>query len=219
MCDGESATFSINLGKKRINQADILNIFSMTEEYHYTGIQIDDDILKKHGLETKRYITIHRGVDTDQVNNSVKLWPVSFYNNLILQIRRYFPEFKIIQLGVSHARCETMENIDLNLVEETTLSEVGALLKNAWLHVDCEGGLVHLRHALKGGKSAVIFGPTSPNFFGYSENINVRSSACPYPCEWMTENWQETCPRYNQKHLCMTSLHADIVMSEIEKSI
>ncbi|WAW00359.1 hypothetical protein NB636_02695 [Oxalobacter aliiformigenes] len=131
------------------------------------------------------------------------------------KLKLSFPDIKIVQLGVSHERCESMQNIDINLIEKTTLPDIAALLKNAWLHIDCEGGLVHLRHALKGGKSVVIFGPTSPSFFGYSENINIRSDLCKYPCEWLTENWQKKCIRKSNKHICMKSINADIVMNKI----
>ncbi|WP_332879971.1 glycosyltransferase family 9 protein [Oxalobacter aliiformigenes] len=214
-CDGESANLCIHLGKKRINQPDITSDLNLGEEYLYNGIPINTHILDKYELTKKKFITIHRGIDNDQIKESTKLWPQSHYNDLITKLKLSFPDIKIVQLGVSHERCESMQNIDINLIEKTTLPDIAALLKNAWLHIDCEGGLVHLRHALKGGKSVVIFGPTSPSFFGYSENINIRSDLCKYPCEWLTENWQKKCIRKSNKHICMKSINADIVMNKI----
>lgn len=215
-CDGETALLCTNIKKKRINQPDILNDFHLTEDYTYNELKENHEILNTHNLQKNKFITIHRGVDTDQTNNSTKLWPQEYYNDLIVKLKEIFPEFKIVQLGVSHARCETMKNIDINLVEKTTLPDITTLLKNAYLHIDCEGGLVHLRHALKGGKSVVLFGPTLPEFFGYSENINIRSNSCPFPCEWLVSDWQTTCMRNDQKHICMKSITPDIVIQKIK---
>lgn len=218
-CDGESANLCINLGKKRINQPDITNDLGLEEKYLYKGIPVNTTILDEYGLSGKEFITIHRGVDTDQVKDSIKLWPLSYYNDLIKRLKEIFPGIKIVQLGVSHARCETMDEIDINLIEKTSLPDLGGLLQNARLHIDCEGGLVHFRHALLGGKSIVIFGPTSPDFFGYSENINIRSSTCPIPCEWLVKNWQDECLRKADKRICMRNLHPDIVISELMKNL
>ena len=214
-CDGESALLCLIKNKKRINQPDTSNDFHLTEEYLYKGIPVEYKILHKYALKKNKYITVHRGVDSIITKDSTKLWPQSYYNSLITKLKKLFPEHKVIQLGLSHTRCESMKNIDINLVEKTTLSDIAALLENAYIHIDCEGGLVHLRHALKGGKSVVLFGPTSPDFFGYSENINIRSNSCPCPCEWMTRNWQETCIRDTQKHVCMKNIDPDIVITRI----
>ena len=218
-CDGESALFCVNKGKKRINQPDITNEFNLTDEYLYQGIPTNKNILAKYNLEKNKYITIHRGVDSIMTKDSNKLWPQSHYNELIPKLKNIFPDHKIIQLGLSHARCEPMMNIDINLVEKTNLADIAALLKNSFLHIDCEGGLVHLRHALNGGVSVVFFGPTAPEFFGYSENINIRNNCCPNPCEWMSKKWQEICIRDTQKHICMTSIMPDEVIKTILNKI
>ena len=215
-CDGETAFLCANIKRKRINQPDILNDFHLTEDYSYNELKENHAILNTYNLQKNKFITIHRGVDTDQTKDSTKLWPQEYYNDLIIRLKKIFPKFKIVQLGVSHTRCETMKNIDINLVEKTTLPEIATLLKNAYLHIDCEGGLVHLRHALKGGKSVVLFGPTLPEFFGYSENINIRSNSCPFPCEWLIPDWQTTCMRNDQKHICMKSITPNIVIQQIK---
>lgn len=217
-CDGESANLCINLGKKRINQPDITNDLGLDEKYLYDSIPVNTHILDEYGLTKKEFITIHRGVDTDQAKDSIKLWPLSYYNDLIKRLKEIFPGIKIVQLGVSHARCETMNGIDINLIEKTSLPDLAGLLKNALLHIDCEGGLVHFRHALQGGKSVVIFGPTSPDFFGYSENVNLRSSACPIPCEWLVKNWQDHCLRNSSKKTCMRNLYPEYVISQLKKT-
>ena len=87
------------------------------------------------------------------------------------------------------------------------------------VNIDNEGGNVHLRHALNGGISAVIYGPTAPEFYGYSENINLRGNGCKYPCEWVINNWQANCARgFESENLpCMNSLTPEIVFNNIKK--
>lgn len=83
------------------------------------------------------------------------------------------------------------------------------------MHIDTEGGLVHLRHALGGGPSVVLFGPTSPQVYGYKENLNLRSDKCSVPCEWVVDDWLTRCPRRTDKHLCMCSLSPEYVAEQI----
>ena len=185
VCDGESNKLSEILEKKRIQQPDIYNLYKIQEEFSYQ-LNIKEDAInffKTLNLTNKRFITIHRGVDDRQVENSVKLWPSEYYNTLLKYIKEAFPDIVIVQLGINHKRCPLFENIDINLVGKTSLEELKLILKTSLLHIDCEGGMVHLRHALCGKPSIVLFGPTSQKFYGYQENINLRGNGCPYPCE------------------------------------
>jgi ADP-heptose:LPS heptosyltransferase len=45
------------------------------------------------------------------------------------------------------------------------------------MHIDDEGGLVHMATAL-GTKCAVLFGPTPVGIFGYEQNINICADTC-----------------------------------------
>lgn len=223
--DGQSAVLHILKGQKRIHQPDIYGFLGVTEEYEYPlGISTcEEEFLEKSGIEDKPFITIHRGCDTKYTENSVKLWPIYYYNILIQKLKRAFPDLLIIQIGVSHDRCPPMEGIDISMVERTTLDQVKVLLKHAVLHIDGEGGMVHLRHALKGGTSIVLFGPTSAEFYGYSENINVVGAGCTTWCEWTVDGWQEGCIRGELIAPCMRSIIPENVyhkvkafMSEVE---
>ena len=79
--------------------------------------------------------------------------------------------------------------------------------------------MVHLRHALKGGRSVVMFGPTSSEFFGYSENENIVGNGCDTWCEWAVYNWQEGCLRGYSNAPCMASIIPEKVMLSVEKII
>lgn len=222
ICDGLANDVSEILGKKRIQQPDIYELFGITEKFGYElSLRIGKertDYFEGLGLESKKYITIHRGTDTRQVKNSVKLWPFEFYQTLINYIKSNFPQVLIVQLGVSQDRCPSFDCVDVNLVGKTTNEDMKFLLKNSYLHIDNEGGNVHLRHALNGGSSVVLFGPTSPAFYGYDENLNLRGKGCPIPCEWILNEWQGKCPKgkHYTKLPCMLSMTPEMVFREIE---
>lgn len=220
VCDAESNYLSIIQGKKRIQQPDIYNLYQLSEKFSYE-ISIDDKALNNFSnlnLIEKKFITIQRGTDDRQVLNSIKLWPFGFYNTLIKYIKDNFPSIPIVQLGINSDRCPELDGIDLNLVGKTSVEDLKVLLKNSFLHIDNEGGMVHLRHALNGGTSAVIFGPTSPEFYGYSENLNLRGQGCPHPCEWVVNKWQDHCAKGygTQNTPCMLSLTPEYVFSKIK---
>ena len=220
VCDGESNYLSEILSKKRIQQPDIYNFFNLKENFSYE-LNIDERAVKKFddlGLKKNTYITIHRGVDDRQTNESIKLWPFDFYGTLINLLKDEYPNIKIVQLGINFERCPEFNNVDINLVGKTSLEDIKVLLKNSLLHIDGEGGFVHLRHALNGGQSVVLFGPTSPAFYGYTENINLRGNGCPEPCEWIANNWQTFCCRGFCKTPCMYSLTPEYVFRNIKKS-
>lgn len=218
VCDGMSNYLSEILNKKRIQQPDIYNMFNISEKFSYE-LDITEAAKRNFNLwnlSNCKYITIHRGCDDKQSLNSIKLWPLSYYNSLVKYIKENFPTLQIIQLGINDDRCPAFDNIDLNLVGKTSIEDIKIILKNSLLHIDGEGGFIHLRHALNGGPSVVLFGPTSPLFYGYSENINLRSNGCKYPCEWVINDWQSRCCRGYFKHPCMYALTPEFVFKNIK---
>ena len=217
--DGLAATYCLAQGIKRYNQPDIDGFFKIKEN-HLKYLKINNDnncILEKYKLTPQNYITIHRGVDSAK-EYSTKLWPYENYNKLILQLKKYFPNKHIVQLGISPDRCRRFKGIDLSLVGKTTFGELKVILKNSFLHIDAEGGMTHLRHALGGGASVVFFGPTSKDFYAYSENINIKSNMCPIWCEWVKTDWNLHCIKTGKDSLCMRSLLPSMVMQEIRKA-
>lgn len=207
---------------KRINQADIGGILGLTEKFTYKiPIQNEEKTLKKLNLENSKFITIQRSVSASY-NNSTnnKLWPKEYYQDLIYKLKELFPNYKFVQIGANNKNFNTnFTGIDKNLQGKTSLEEIKVILKHSSLHIDIEGGLVHLRHALNGGPSIVLFGPTSQNIYGYSENLNLRTNACRKPCEWITNDWMTHCPRKIDKNICMKSLTPDFVFNEIKNFI
>lgn len=229
----------VGLGEKTYKQQAFLTILNKTR---ITGMDVGDflqlkhddkikltlpmngrEILKKYDLIDKPFITIQRGVDVmNKSSESTKLWSVENYEILSNLIKEKYPTIKIVQLGVSKNRCINISNVDLNLIEKTSFSEVLWILKNSLLHIDCEGGMVHLRHFLSAKTSIVLFGPTSPITRGYKENINIRTTKCNCQfCEWLIgENWQTYCLNTkNTKSLCMNSITPQTVFNQVDNFI
>jgi len=132
-------------------------------------------------------------------------------------IRKKYPTWILVELGRYSAL--DMDLFDISLVGLTTIEQTIALLKEAYLYIGVEGGLVHLRQAVHGGTSVVLFGPTDPLVYGYEGNINLRGDGCQFPCEgFENSRWTTTCSNECKK-ACMWSLTPEIVMEEIEKYV
>lgn len=219
--DGQSAALAEYEGIKRIQQPDVYQILGIKEEFQYPLFIAEDETryLTGLGLKPNEYLTVHRGCDLRYCQHSTKLWPIDYYDVLIHKIKENYPSLPVLQIGASHTMCLDMDGTDYNLVEKTTLEQVKVLLKNSLIHIDNEGGMVHLRHALHGGNSIVIFGPTSEKFFGYSENRNIRGKGCAHWCEWVTDTWQVKCARGFEEAPCMRSITPERIFREVSKQL
>lgn len=211
--------YSIINKQNRMQQPDIYGCLKISNsDYKFIPpIKDEKKILQELSLDTIEFITINRGVDSSNTESeSNKLYPLDSYNELVKLIKKRFNKHKIIQLGVSIDRCKLIDGIDINLVGKTSLNQLKVILKNSTLHIDCEGGMVHLRKSLQGGTSVVIFGPTSYKFYGYSSNINISSDACSMNCEWINENWTSYCINKQNNHICMKSIKPIEIFQKIE---
>jgi len=204
--------YSLLHNRKRWQQANILRL--LDSDNLDIEIQIEDsanDFLAQHKLEAGKYITIQRGVG--ERGEATRCWSIENYNALAKLLKIKYPDYKIIQVGTE--KSSQIQATDIDLRGQTTFPEIKMLLKHAFLHIDGEGGLVHLRHCLKGGTSVVIFGPTRKEFYGYDENINIQSNAC-NGCEWLTMDWREQCPKGYQQCHCFHTTTPETIINEIE---
>lgn len=192
---------------------DIIGEFSLTEDFLLPiPLEKEAETLKKFNLLPQKYITVNREVGFERVTESTKLWPLDYYRELVEKLKKHYPDYEILEIGTGKG--ERIGNTHRNLAGKTSLEEIKVILKNAVLHIDNEGGLVHLRHALKGGASCVLFGPSSPEVLGYSENLNLRGTACSVCCEFYSNHWQQSCLK--GKRVCMESLSPSYVFEQIE---
>lgn len=206
--------YALTLNKKRPDHIDIFDVFGYTSKDAKINIKTNDNrVLTKFGLFSKKYITVSRGADGAFSDNHPKLWPLEYYNSLVKLIKQKYPIYDIIQIGADDKFGKIIE-VDKNLVGKTNFEEIAAILKNSIIHIDVEGGLVHLNHFMN-GKSLVLFGPTSKEVYGYSENINI-SGSCPLGnCYNIIPNWADKC-MLNEKNVCMYSITPEKVFNELD---
>lgn len=163
-------------------------------------------------LSERPYITINFGWGSN-INGKGKLpnkvWPISAYGKFVGLFKTRFPDIGILQVGV--AGCYQIPGVNRYILGQT-LEVIKYVLKEAILHIDCEGGLVHLATQL-GTKCVVLFGPTPVHFFGYEENINIVSEKC-NGCYYVNENFA-ICAKGLEEPECMRAITPEKVMDAL----
>lgn len=158
------------------------------------------------------FVTYNYGANkvTAGSKKQAKMWPASYHEKLNQLIKDEFPEIEMIQVGA--ADCEKIPGADRYVLGED-LEVVKHILSNSILHIDCEGGLVHLATNL-GTKCAVMFGPTPIWYLGYDQNINIAPIKCG-ECMGATPNWFD-CYMYDRPE-CMYSITPEMVFGRIKE--
>lgn len=174
---------------------------------------------QKFGIPDRPYITIADGYDYSFHANksgtasSTKSYP--HFDSLIREIKREHPGSFIVQIGKDVGK--PMLGADLVLLNKTSLSEMAEILRSSSLHIDNEGGLVHLANCLD-VRSCVIFGPTSLEYFGYEENLNVAPIFCGN-CYWVNPTWMVECPRGYNSPRCLTDQPPGLVAAQLAPTL
>ncbi len=210
--------------QNRLQLADVDKTIGVKKEFEYPVPYPNNEnaILEKFNLENKTFITFNRGIDKNSTNiESTKMWAFENYQELVSKIKSNYKDIVLVQIGASPERCKIIDGVDINLVGKTTLEDIKVLIKNSFLHIDCEGGLAHLRNALHAKHPAiVIFGPTNPDLYGYSSNINLyKKDACPIYCDWIVQNWQKKCLRGFKNPPCTNSITVDEVFEVVKNYV
>lgn len=178
------------------------------------NIQYSDEEAKVVADKFKHYITLNTGFDHQFVIGSrfaTKCYPVKYWETLVGLVKKRYPELGIIQIGGKNS--PTIKGCDVHYENKLSLSLSAGVLKKSLLHIDIEGGLVHLCAAL-GTKCVVLFGPTSKKYFAYPENINIQVGEC-HNCWWASERWMECCPQGLDVPQCMYQLLPETVYEHI----
>lgn len=198
----------ISEGKKRSDQPDFNNLFCGMGIY---TISYSLSSLNKFPLSSI-FITVNRDSGFQE---DIKLWPVEYYISLINHIKRDFPSIQLVLVG-TNADERLRAEVDLDLVGETNMDELKALLGEAILHIASEGFTVHLRHFVSNKPSVVFFGPTPMSFYGYEENLNMSPDINCW-CEWKCRDWYKGC--MNGKRSCLESISVEKVYPLIYKQL
>lgn len=202
--------------RKRIGHSDIYSFLGIKEDYRYiiNIVKYEESVLNRYGLIKKKYLTINRGEYEKCSCISTKLWPLEFYDYIIQEISSKYTNIDIVLLNNELSK---NNNGNLKIFDKLSAEELKIILKNSLVHLDNDSLLVHLRYALHGGKSIVLFGPTSKEYNGYSKNINMKGAGCNHWCEHILKDWEIKCAREFTEPPCMKSILPSAVLREIEK--
>lgn len=201
---------------QNLNRYTALNhngIFEITDKKVQIGL--DPTFLTEFNkLGLNKYITINRGAANIFNDNrtQTKVWPKEYYETFLRIIKETYTDIQVVQVGDKAS--EMIQGVDKFFLGES-LELIKYILQNSLLHLDCEGGLVHLATQL-GTKCAVIFGPTPVAYYGYDENINIVSDKC-NGCMGLTYDWYVACVKGLEKPECMYSIKPQKVFSEVER--
>jgi len=171
------------------------------------------DLYKSLNIDNKAYITFNCGADAmRKTGTQTKVWDREYYGALARLIKEDHPEIKLLQLGSADSKRighmdEYFLGMDLELVKW--------IIKGSALHIDCEGGLVHLAVQLD-TKCAVLFGPTPMHMYAYPQNINIHNGGCTW-CMGTGADWAYKCLRGFDKPPCMYDTTPEMVYSEIRE--
>jgi ADP-heptose:LPS heptosyltransferase/SAM-dependent methyltransferase len=185
-----------------------LPVDSSSPLYFFPKMQ-DAGIVEQLGL-IHPYVTVHDGMDQFHLNQlgikrGTKQLPVERWAALIEEIKKR--GIYVVQVGASAE--SKIPGVDFDLRGQTTLSELCFVLKRAVLHIDTEGGVVHLARAAN-KRSVVLFGPTNKTYFSYPENYNIASTECG-DCWWMTNDWSTSCPLGLERPRCMDTVEVSSI--------
>ena len=168
--------------------------------------------LQELGLNEKKYITLNRGADSmGRSKMQTKVWPLEHYNDFVVLFKNQYPDIEIVQVGASgNAKIRGVDKY----ISGESLEVTKWILKGSILHLDCEGGLVHLATQLD-TKCAVVFGPTPKHFYEYPQNINMVYEGC-NNCMGTHPEWAFECYKGLSEPECMYKVTPEIVMKNIK---
>lgn len=180
---------------------------------HWAGIYLDQAAGEK-ALQltgTKDYITVNRGADMTGLSSmQTKVWPQAYYESFVAMFKKAYPDLAVVQLGSKdNAKIAGADRYILGEDMEVTKW----ILKNSLLHVDCEGGLVHMATQLS-TMCVVIFGPTPSAFYGYEQNSNLLPLKCGN-CMGASKNWNTECLKGYDEPECMYATKPERVMETV----
>ena len=193
-------------------------LYDYTDVFHVDDQKVNIPLQEEcrgayEALSLGQYVTFNYGNGAAGKNNKSlisKQWPKEYFVEFVKLFKERFPRIALVQLGDNHT--EPIENVDTILFGKD-LEIVKYILKGSLLHLDIEGGLMHLATQL-GTKCAVIYGPTQVELFSYPQNINIVSYTCK-DCYLLYPEYYK-CARGLEKPVCMWEIRPERVMAEVE---
>lgn len=211
------SNYSIHFARCKKLRLNAYTAFNFNGIIQINDVHVSIPLLKAYemdfkNLQLKQYITLNFGWGLNPKQRvPAKIWPYEYYNKLIKHIKTTYPKLELVQLGVENSI--KLEGVDYYIFGRS-LELSKYILKNSLLHIDCEGGLVHLATQLD-TKCIVLFGPTPVYYFGYENNINIVSDTCKNCC--YLDNDFSICYRNMDQPECMYSITPERVFTYIKQ--
>lgn len=159
-----------------------------------------------------RYITVNFGNgDCADGSKVAKSWSRDCFERLVELFKRKYCDINVVQMGAKNS--DQLKGVDRSVLGED-FRLVVHILKNSMLHVDIEGGLVHIATQLC-TRCIVLFGPTVKEYYGYEQNINIQAGGC-HNC-WGLYSDVNKCARGMKEPECMYLITPELVMEQIEE--
>ena len=152
--------------EQNIRLLELLGINNNMNEIPDMKVYLSDEEVEKGEIYLKQWDSIKIGLHTGTSrfkNHINRRWPKEYF----LEIVNYFKEVKFLLFGTDEEKEENEyilknnKNDNVILVENKTIREVAAIVKNLDLFISNDSGLMHLSAAV-GTKTFGIFGPTNP---------------------------------------------------------
>jgi lipopolysaccharide heptosyltransferase II len=178
-------------------------------EFGFASLKVEDTAPRVIANMPKQFVAVVLGTSWETKN-----WHMKGYLDLVRRILSNY-DLNIVlvgdhrQQGLSAKLCRTINSPDLlDLVGQTTLPELIALLKAAAAGVGPDSGPGHLAAAV-GTPFVTLFGPTS------------AARTAPYGCEKLVVTtdvdcapcYRKRCPDRNKE--CMQAIQAEAVMEKV----
>jgi len=209
----------IHFGRARYHGWNCYNIYNYTGAFTIEGQKVTIPLapaaeteFQKLGL--KSYITVNFGNGAASKGNQSlvsKQWPKEYFEAYIAGMHAHFPDLEIIQLGDKNALA--LAGADRHILGQS-LEVAKYILKHSRLHLDIEGGLMHLATQL-GTKCIALYGSTQVELFSYPQNINIVAENC-HGCYELYEN-SYACARGLERPECMYSIKPERVIAAATK--
>lgn len=134
------------------------------------------------------------------------LWEQAKWEQLVKEL----PDYTFIQIGNTS---EPFVNGALDWRGKTTLREAFCLFKYATSFVGVESNFGHVTSVFK-LPGVVLFGDSSPLYWGHDNNINIYKGVPCAPCFWVL--WGDPCPYGNE---CMKLITVEEVKAALIQQV
>lgn len=216
---GISTPAHLTLARRAYQGLNAYSGFNYNGAFHIEDCNVSIPLDKKWEqtflkMNFGKYITVNLGNGDCADNGKIaKSWDKRAFEKLIFCIKTQYPGIHIVQIGAKNAQRITGAT---QYVLGADFRLAAYILKNSILHIDIEGGLVHIATQL-GTKCVVLFGPTVKEYYGYPQNINIQAGSC-HNC-WGLYSDVNRCARGMEKPECMCSITPELVMERIREYV